>query len=285
MTYRIKTVEKLTGISRNTITAWERRYGLVEPIKDESGYRAYTETDVARLKRVKALVDQGYQIGEVLTMLAEPAPKPVDDTEHLVTSLRDNLLALDREAAMRLVRQMKQLPLPKQLDDVFTPVMRQIGDLWESGEANIGQEHFASAFVRDQLLVALRELDQGPRRGSPALCAGFPGEQHELGLITVAIRLAHEGHRVTYLGADMPAADLVKLLMDRPARVVCTSLMIPRPAREILQWAEYVRDHTAPHVLVAVGGPGVTHLAQQSSDRIRFFTRFDELVGTLPPQP
>jgi len=285
MTYRIKTVEKLTGISRNTITAWERRYSLVQPTRDGSGYRAYSEDDVARLRRVKGLIDQGYQIGEVLTMLEASIPPRVDDTERLAEELETRLLELDREGAQRVVRQMKHLSPDEQLQQVYTPVMRHIGELWEGGMASIGQEHFASAFVRDQLLQSLRELDQGPRRGPAAICAGFPGEDHELGLLTVAIRMAMEGHRVTYLGANMPAKDLAELMKDQPARVVCSSLMLPRPASEILAWAHHLRDHTAPHVVVAIGGPGVAHLVEQSEGRVRFVTGMQPLVDFLAARP
>lgn len=285
MTYRIKTVEKLTGISRNTITAWERRYDLVQPGRDASGYRAYSEADVAKLRRVKGLIDQGYQIGEVLSMIAATAPPKVDDTQRLVADLRERMLDLDREGGLRVVRQMRHLGPADQLEHVFTPVMREIGDLWEDGNASVGQEHFASAFVRDQLITTLRELDQGPRRGPPAICAGFPGEAHELGLLTIAIHLALAGHRVTYLGADLPAKSLTELMMDKPARLVCTSLMLPRPASEILAWAHEVRDHTAPHVVIAVGGPGVSHLTSQSEDRVRFVTSFRQLAELLDVRP
>jgi DNA-binding transcriptional MerR regulator/methylmalonyl-CoA mutase cobalamin-binding subunit len=285
MSYRIKTVEKLTGISRNTITAWERRYSLIQPTRDASGYRAYSEEDIARLRRVKGLIDQGYQIGEVLTMLAETAPPKVDDTERLVEELRTRLLDVDREGAQRVVRQMRHLAAADQLEHVYSPVMREIGELWEDGKASIGQEHFATAFVRDQLLQSLRDLDQGPRRGTPAICAGFPGEDHELGLLTVAIHLALEGHRVTYLGANMPAEDLAQLMIDQPARVVCSSLLLPRPAREIIEWAHHIRDHTAPHVVIAIGGPGVAHLSEQSEERVRFVTSFRQLADILSVRP
>ena len=281
MTYRIKTVEKLTGISRNTITAWERRYRLVQPTRDASGYRAYSESDVAKLLRVKKLLDDGFQIGEILTMLAEQAPPKVDDLARLTTELEERLLDVDRDGALRVVNTMRHLEAADQLEKVYTPVMRSIGTLWEEGKASIGQEHFATAFVRSQLLATLRDLDQGPRRGSPAICAGFPGEPHELGLLTVAIHLALDGNKVTYLGADMPSADLVQLMMDRPARLVCSSLALPRPAREILDWAQHIRDHTAPHVVVAIGGEGVAHLTEQSEDRIRFVRSFRELSDIL----
>ena len=60
MSYRIKTVSSLTGISPTTLRAWERRYDVVEPRRSRSGYRVYSDVDIATLSRVKQLVDNGF---------------------------------------------------------------------------------------------------------------------------------------------------------------------------------------------------------------------------------
>lgn len=54
MSYRVKTVSQLTGIPRNTLVAWERRHGILEPSRSEGGYRLYTDQDVAYLKEHRA---------------------------------------------------------------------------------------------------------------------------------------------------------------------------------------------------------------------------------------
>lgn len=71
MTYRIKTVSRLTGIPRNTLLAWERRYDLIEPARSDNGYREYSDVEVATLTSVKELIDQGYRISEAVELVKE----------------------------------------------------------------------------------------------------------------------------------------------------------------------------------------------------------------------
>jgi len=66
MGYRIKTVSELTGVPRNTLLAWERRYGLVTPSRQDNGYREYSDRDVACLQSVKQLMDQGFKVSEAV---------------------------------------------------------------------------------------------------------------------------------------------------------------------------------------------------------------------------
>lgn len=67
-TYRIGAVARLTGIPPDTLRVWERRYGVVEPIRSEAGTRLYTAEDVGRLTLIKRLVDNGDAISHVAAL-------------------------------------------------------------------------------------------------------------------------------------------------------------------------------------------------------------------------
>lgn len=69
MGYRIKTVSKLTGVPRNTLLAWERRYDLITPSRLDNGYREYSDSDIACLQSVKRLLDQGYKVSEAINLI------------------------------------------------------------------------------------------------------------------------------------------------------------------------------------------------------------------------
>ena len=69
--YRIGAVAKLTGISTDTIRAWERRYGVVEPNRGENNNRYYSDIDVTKLLSVKRLVDAGQAIGTICSLSEE----------------------------------------------------------------------------------------------------------------------------------------------------------------------------------------------------------------------
>src|SRR5512138_2428160 len=67
--YNMKAVEQQTGISAATLRAWERRYALVEPQRTTSGYRLYSDRDVALLRWVRQQMDEGLTISRVVAML------------------------------------------------------------------------------------------------------------------------------------------------------------------------------------------------------------------------
>ena len=80
--YPIRAVAKLTGITLDTLRAWERRYGAVSPRQTNRG-RQYGTQEVERLVRLRKLVQNGHAIGSIanlsdeeLDSLLEKASRP-----------------------------------------------------------------------------------------------------------------------------------------------------------------------------------------------------------------
>jgi methanogenic corrinoid protein MtbC1 len=130
-------------------------------------------------------------------------------------------------------------------------MLHELGDRWETGEATVGQEHFASNLVRGRLLAIARGWANGS--GPAFVLACPPGEEHDLGLVMFGIALARRGARVVYLGADTPISTVAETVRDvRPAAVVIAvarSVPLAAAAKELQALA---RD-----VPVYIGGPGV----------------------------
>jgi DNA-binding transcriptional MerR regulator len=286
MSYRIKSVAALTGVAATTLRAWERRYDLVTPRRTESGYRVYSEEDVAILAQVKALVDRGYKVGEAVEMVRRgtpalpPSDVASDELDSIRAALLEPLLEMDRAGALQVYDRLAALPFDRQMDEVLLPLLREVGDRWQRGEVGVAQEHFCTAFARGRLITMLESLAVGARRGSEAVCAGAPGEAHELGLMAVAIHLAMRGWRVTYLGADVPVEELEPLLTRRRPQLLCCSLILTRPRDQVLQLARALRDASPRETTVVLGGAGVpdgapscpwpnTYLVPDISDLVR----------------
>ena len=64
-THRIHRVAKLTGLSRDVIRVWERRFGLLKPTRGANRYRNYSDEDVALLRYLKQQLDAGASIGDL----------------------------------------------------------------------------------------------------------------------------------------------------------------------------------------------------------------------------
>lgn len=259
MGYRIKTVAAAVGVPRNTLLAWERRYGLVVPRRTANGYREYSEADVELLKRLKVLVDQGHAVSEAVTMLDVAAAGPKDELvmEAVLAKLFDALVRVDRHAAQQICRRIVGVAETTQVDELYFPLLRRVGDGWERGELSVAQEHYASQFVRERLHELLNRLESGPRHGPHALCASFPDELHDLALLGLAIHLAAGGHRVSMLGAAVPLPDLVAMVRDEQPELVAVSVLVPRTVDEVVAFATGLRAACAEGTRVAIGGAGL----------------------------
>ena len=265
--YRIKTVASLTGVPRNTLLAWERRYRFVSPDRSGNRYRVYSEADVTLIREVKALVDGGHAVSEAVAMIqgrvgrtvaSAAAPIALSDTlEQTAEQMLDALLSFDRVRADEALGSLVHASYEDLLERVFFPILTRVGDGWASGDVTVLQEHLVSAFCRDHLVAMLIRLGGGPAAGPRAVCACTPDEAHELGLLGVSIRLALQGWRVTHLGARVPEADLRAFVSEHTPDLLCVSCLVPVGKRELLGYARRLRKALPARARLAIGGAGV----------------------------
>ena len=214
------------GVSPELLRAWEARYGLLQPIRSEGGFRLYTAQDVERVAGMKRGLEEGLSAAEAARRaLAQARP-----SEGLLDDARDRLLAAVRaydEAAVHAVldEALAGFALETVLRELILPVLREVGDRWERGELEIGQEHFASNLVRERLLGLGRLWGRG---GGPlAILACAPGERHDIGLIAFGLVLRTHGWRILFLGADTPLATLEQAIAGTDPRLVVVSSVDP----------------------------------------------------------
>jgi MerR family transcriptional regulator, light-induced transcriptional regulator len=284
MSYRIKTVASLTGISPTTLRAWERRYDLVEPRRTHSGYRVYSDVDIATLTRVKRLVDRGFKVGEAISLVRRGLQDPEAGqlTGEAIGSLRfrllRSLLLLDRRSAAEVYAPLSGSPYQRQVDDVLLPLLRQVGTMWAEGDCSVAQEHFASAFARERLISMLDSVSGIPLPGPEAVCAGAPGELHEFGLLAAAVHLSMRGWKVTYLGADLPVEQLEPIARQRRPALVCTSLICARSSADCRALAREIRAVCPPETRVVVGESRAADELPPAVDGVLFLRELSDLT-------
>jgi len=101
-----------------------------------------------------------------------------------------------------------------------------LGDHWQTGEVRPAQEHLVSAIVRSVLGGLLRATARPG--GLPKIVFATPaGERHELGLLCAALLAASEGYGIVFLGADLPAAEIVHAAVQSGATIVVVSMTTP----------------------------------------------------------
>jgi DNA-binding transcriptional MerR regulator/methylmalonyl-CoA mutase cobalamin-binding subunit len=287
--YPIRAVAQMTGISLDTLRAWERRYEAVTPARSERG-RMYTESDVTRLRHLGALVDRGHAIGTIarlddaqLTRLVESSdsrppgtsatapPARIDD---ITTALDSYDLAAIEQALNRFAAVLAPRDL---IFAVILPLLSEVGHRWQGGTLRPAQEHLVSAVVRSVLGGLLRVLTR--TEALPRVVFAAPsGERHELGLLSAAVIAAAEGFGVVYLGPDLPAADIWHAASRADARVVIVSLTTPG----VVTRAELRALAQGPAgVALWVGGPAAAEALPSLGNGTRHIATLADVVTLL----
>ena len=240
---RIGEFARRVGVSAAVLRAWERRYGLLEPVRSSGGFRLYTAEDAERVGRMQQGLDQGLSAAEA----ARAARASARPSEGLLENAAERLLAAIRaydEAAVHAVldESFAAFGLEAVLRELILPALMQVGREWEQGTLAVSQEHFASNVIRARLLSLARLWGRGA--GPVAVLACAPGEQHDISLLAFGLVLRSHGWRIIFLGADTPIATLAQaaegtgsaltvLASFDPARLEAESTAIRRLAREL----------------------------------------------------
>lgn len=258
---RIGEFSDRVGISADLLRAWERRYGVLEPDRSSGGFRLYSDADVARVRRMASLIDEGLSAAEAarVTLTTQPGTEPerrVEGPESFddeVTRLRDPLLAFDDQAAQQAFdRLLSRFEVDTVLAAVVLPLLQDIGDRWSAGDITVAQEHYATHMIRARLLGLARGWGGGI--GPCAVLATAPGEEHDLGLIAFGLSLWRRGWRIVFLGANTPANALADTVASTSPDLVVVTAIDPDCFDPV---APTLRSLT-PEVDVAIGGAGAT---------------------------
>jgi DNA-binding transcriptional MerR regulator len=233
LTYPLRTAARLTGLSPDLIRAWERRYGVVEPLRTPGGTRRYRAVDLERLRLVKAAVDAGHRIGQVARLDPTELERRAAGSQEPSTGRLDEIISalerLDGAEAQRLLSlQLSALGPVRFARDFAVPLVREIGERWAGDRLPIASEHLATAVLRSMLGSALQPTAAsllGPR----IVFATPSGERHELGLQMAALTALGAGANPLYLGAELPIEELVGSVERSGATALALSLVTLTP--------------------------------------------------------
>jgi DNA-binding transcriptional MerR regulator len=251
---RIGELSRRTGVKPDLLRAWERRYGLLEPQRTSGGFRLYPLTDVDRIEAMQAHLARGLSAAEAARLALENEPSPVASSiAALLDEFRRALDGYDEPAAQAaLDRMLAAFTLETVLREAVLPYLNELGERWERGEASVAQEHFASSVIRGRLLGLARGWGSGS--GPLAVLACPPGEEHDLGLLSLGVVLRARGWRVAYLGPDTPMETLAEAVDRLGAHCIVLSAL----SEERLHAVEADVARLARNGRVALGGSGAT---------------------------
>jgi MerR family transcriptional regulator, light-induced transcriptional regulator len=287
--YPVRLAAQKSGVSPHVLRAWERRYHVVTPARSGGGQRLYSELDVQRLQLLRHLTGRGHGISQLaklslaelesLAATAEAAPQrdrtsdPAAEFTSAAVRAAKCLDAGDLQGVLE--RAAVGLGVPTFLDEVAGPSIREIGHGWRDGTISVAQEHLATVVFR-QVLGWIIDTFEAKQPAPKMIVATPAGQTHELGALMAAAAASVENWDVVYLGADLPAAEVVSAARQAQARAVALSIVHPGDDPGVIHQIIEIRQALDPGVHIFLGGATVTaNIEQFSLPGVR---AFDSLI-------
>jgi MerR family transcriptional regulator, light-induced transcriptional regulator len=232
--HSVKMASQMTGLSADTLRAWERRYGAVHPKRDPKGRRVYDAADLARLRLLGQVVALGHpvyraanlSIAQLEALLSQPRDGERD--RHHASLIERAFAAVEAYRPDRcdetLGLAMVTLAPEDAVRHVFSPLLREVGARWRRGELSIAQEHLLTASL-ERLLMATIHVYQRTARGPRMVFGTLSGERHGLGSLLAAFIAAARGVQCCYLGPELPPDELARAVGKTHAQALGLSLI------------------------------------------------------------
>jgi len=262
----IGAVARVTGLSPDTLRAWQKRYGFPVPQRRPSGHRLFSPTDVRRLRRIAEALSRGHRPSQVVpltearleALLGDGALAfgPVPEKPAIV----EPLLALVRahrgpELAAALLAEAGRSGPFEFLQRCVMPMIHAVGEGWARGDLGVAHEHFFSERLGDVLRALRLPFERGD--GAPrVLLAAFSGETHALGLQVAAYVAAVSSLQPHVLGADTPLEEIVAASRVRRPAAIGISVSVSTAGAATRVKLEGLRRAVPQAVPILVGGQG-----------------------------
>jgi MerR family transcriptional regulator, light-induced transcriptional regulator len=282
----ISAVERDTGLSKDVLRMWERRYGFPQPLRDRHGERIYPPDQIARLRSIRRLMDRGHRPGKIIGLAPEAlaalgtapssrseAGADIDDALELISS--HHLPELRQLFNQRLIRQ----GLQRFVLDTVVPLTSAVGDAWMRGEFAVFEEHLYTEQVQGILRNAIATA-QVNSKAPRVLLTSFPTEQHSLGLLMVEALLVCEGATSIPLGTETPPNEIVHAAEAHRADIVALSFSAAFPERQAVAGLKTLRASLPATVQLWAGGACVRRI-RKSIDGVTQVRSLDQIAGLL----
>ncbi len=220
--FSIRDMENLSGIKAHTIRIWEKRYNLFSPERTDTNIRTYNLESLQKLLNVTLLYNNGYKISKIAKMGDEKIPALVNEIileksekSHALNSFKLAMLNFDQSLFLKTYNGlMEEKSFTQIFNDVFIPLLNELGLLWQTNTISPAHEHFISNLIKQKIYIHTEKLQfETPTKKDEVYVLFLPeNEIHELGLLYINYQLALHGYKTIYLGQTMPIESLEDLL-------------------------------------------------------------------------
>jgi DNA-binding transcriptional MerR regulator len=220
--FSIRDLENLSGIKAHTIRIWEKRYNLLSPERTETNIRTYSLESLQKLLNITLLYNSGYKISKISKIREEDIPLLVNEIiaknsekHHAINAFKLAMVNFDTHQFYNTYNSLVADRSFKELfNEVFIPLMTELGMLWQSKTISPAHEHFISSLIKQKIYIQTEKYQKlPPTKEKPVYVLYLPeGEVHEIGLLFLNYELVSKGHKTIFLGQSNSIHSLKELL-------------------------------------------------------------------------
>jgi len=234
MAYSIGEFARLSGITPTTLRAWQRRYGLLKPLRTEGGHRQYSDEDVQQALKILDWVKKGVPIGQVKPLLERPAPSRTNNWQTLQQAMLERLQAGKIESLRQMIYDAgREYPRPELVANVLRPLRSLVS-------ANVAAA-MTLREILDGIIIAYTsfclEADKKAPGDNLLLSGWHLNDPCEIWL--EALARTGQGHRINLLPIP-PAALAPEIFPDRQWLLVTSGKLTAARRKQVEQWQQQV---------------------------------------------
>lgn len=221
-TFSIKNLENLSGIKAHTLRIWEKRYNLLEPERTDTNIRRYSLESLKKLLNIILLYNHGFKISKIASLNVDEIPKLVRSIALKSNSEQVSINAF-KLAMINFDYELFDINFDEILQNhdfeycfmqIFMPLMRELGILWQTGAISPSHEHFITNLVKQKIHLQTESLQRNKSSNDdlPIFVLFLPeNEIHELGILYLNYLILFKGFRTIFLGQSLQISSLETL--------------------------------------------------------------------------
>ena len=221
-TFSIKNLENLSGIKAHTLRIWEKRYNLLEPERTDTNIRRYSLDSLRKLLNITLLYNHGFKISKIASLEAVEIPKLVrsialkaNSEQVSINAFKLAMINFDYELFDTNYEEILQHHDFEYLFlNIFMPLMKELGILWQTGAISPSHEHFITNLVKQKIHLQTEYLQKNKfEQNNHAIFVLFlpENEIHELGILYLNYLILSKGYRTIFLGQSLQTSSLQTL--------------------------------------------------------------------------
>jgi len=252
-TFSIKNLETFSGIKAHTIRIWEKRYNLLEPERTETNIRRYSLDNLRKLLNITLLYNHGFKISKISSLSLEEISGSVsnialkENSEQIaINALKLAMINFDCELFNKTYDEfLSHSKFEFIFMDVFMPLMKELGILWQTAAISSTHEHFITNLIKQKIHIQTERVQLNIKKNTnyPIFVLFLPeNEIHELGILYLNYLTLSKGLRTILLGQSIQISSLENLYTYKDSFNFITYLTVEPNEKEIMPYLKLFNE-------------------------------------------